>query len=499
MMEATILVLAKFKLRNTATYSLKAILCGHKKQGKSQLLHFFMVLFQNLGELVVYLDQGTVPNFYTNKVDDADHIYAREWKHVYEKNAEVFRNNMENNKRLDVCVTAINAFADNGRKDDFLKIMEKFTDFASENEKKIWILVDEVTRWIENKYTFLPSNDQEPSPFLFILTGNDKMGVWTDSCGFKKDIVDMPFLDKVSGWNLALSLAKEHNFNLVDRLVELGVHPEGAPEFIEKQFVGIPGYIAYFVMELKEIRTELSDSVFYGFSSRVTTFLDKVPWEDRWFAKSALNSIQCSNFDPWLPIRKLGICGSKPPPRQIEIIIMRWLVRWNKLDRIYSADELAKQCRENVLKGFLLELEMVTKMELGERIYSNRIELINKTWVQSEDDIKFFDSNDFSICVYNGQAIDTINPTSWIIIKVPPCFPIMDAFVVENTRSIVNFYAVQITRSKQPFVRYMSSPKNQRHVQLLVENVWSKLNMLGPTPVLKYAHIALKCDYNSDD
>jgi hypothetical protein len=62
MLKAATLVLAKFKFKESRYVCRRAVLWGQKNHGKSQLLHFLMVLFQNLGELVVFLDQSAIFN-----------------------------------------------------------------------------------------------------------------------------------------------------------------------------------------------------------------------------------------------------------------------------------------------------------------------------------------------------------------------------------------------------------------------------------------------------
>jgi hypothetical protein len=513
MMNAANIVLQKVALNEKETINCpRVVLWGHKNQGKSQLLHFLFVLFQSLDELVVYLDKSVMPLDESGEVADVTNILK--WKETFSSKVSEIQyslmNEEVNEKICEDCIQNVDIFSKSGKKQDFIEMIKSVRIFAklehNNNNNKVWVIVDEVTAWKQNKLGYFLPNDQDESPFHFIVTGSAEMGTWTSEQHLRDDVVDMPFLDLNSGWNFAFILAEKLGYNLENKLEEQGVIIDGGPEFLEQQFGGVPGYIAEFVFEIKNDVPMFT--FFIKLEERIFSVMNKgarVSKQD--LATNTLIEINKPN-NPWDGIRNLGLCGKFPPRGQIAVMILRWLDQYapNDKERTLQAIAKLKTSVDKGLQGCLLELELLTKLEIGKTdIILKHVSLNNNLWVLTPKiiDIDLSKLTDLSVLTYNGTAVETeqLKSRKWVMVKVPSCFPVLDVLMVEITKNGIQFFILQITRSEDPFTTHDTHktchPKSTVRLNAFIQAVCEKLNIRDPIPDLQYVLIAPFCNINS--
>ena len=180
-----------------------AILFGHKKQGKSQLLFFLMKLLQGLGEPVVYVDKSIIPHGSDSAVSD---LQRKQWcVNLWQSEIEGL---FEGGATESSLKAKLDMFAGSGEINHFQSFFKQLELVA--DGRRVWLLVDEVGRFMQyekktNNVLITFPAEQDRTPFHWITTGSIGMGEFVSGRRRRDFVWDLP----VFSWAESLEFAQK--------------------------------------------------------------------------------------------------------------------------------------------------------------------------------------------------------------------------------------------------------------------------------------------------
>lgn len=325
-------------------------------------------------------------------------------------------------------------------------LLEDLSIIVADESYRVWILVDNLTKW-ENPGVLhhrLFPKEGEPSRFHFIVTGGVGMGKWTSERGLEESVVDLPFLSKDAGWRLATNL--EHKLSASDLKQHLVDYGEPA-DHIESKFGGVPGYIVDLVLKYKQgggIDDRLSK-----LQRDLTELLEKGFPIPQTFAETCLTALRTP--DRWRFLRRADLCGRLPPRGAIAKMILEWLVSFGKPNPSEVLTRFRTMfCKNASIDGHVLEMLELIKMEDFQPIDTYKLELVGGKW-ETQKDVRLLGEPGM-LCYFDDEVVEvTEKVLKWYVVKVPDCFPVADAVILMKVQKSLSLYWIQITRSPEPF------------------------------------------------
>lgn len=446
------------------------VVFGHKNHGKSQFLFFLVQFLKSCGELVLYLDKSILPKKGKELYNVSFDTCVQYWKKDFDNIAEV-------KKQLQKFLSerTQSSFADS-----FLTALE---EFAKNN--RVWIIVDEVTSFED----IMPlPEEQEKSPFHWVITGSVGLSSFVAKQHLKRWVFNLPRFTSQESADFALKLSKELQVKHEDLLDAFGVKWDSTQtttmttttaattssdasgsarkrlgDVLEEFFGGIPGYIAECLLGLSkgEAVSDYTGELYERIGSVILKAAKERGVLVEGLARDWLKEFK-DPVIPWLSLRDSGLCGTDGPPRGV---IFTSVLRRLFLHNTDNDENLAairhfrsKYGRDAGLDGCLLELEEITKLRSGQRLQTIRVSLKAGNW-QHDNGIHVLYDSQFTMFRYDERqqiivesANEPLTKHQWHLVEVAVGFPVVDIVLVSTAdANILQVYAIQITRSTDPF------------------------------------------------
>ena len=245
-----------FKKYRTFGEDTRAVVFGHKNQGKTQFLYFLAKLLQALGEGVVYLDKSIVPGENEKLTDVEDDGCCL---HKWQQELLVF---LGQNEGAEKVKSALEQFAAEGRRESFGEFHTALRSCVRRHKLRVWMIVDEAATEEIGSFPIVLPKEQTPSNFHFVLTGSVGIARFTSDRHLDKWVWDLPLFTPAKAAVLAVKLHAALQLEGVDLWDALGVKrsPANPAAFdlehlgaaLEELFGGVPGYIAELLLELSK-------------------------------------------------------------------------------------------------------------------------------------------------------------------------------------------------------------------------------------------------------
>jgi hypothetical protein len=245
----------------------RAVIFGHKFQGKTQFLFFLAKLLQELGEGVLFLDPSIAPpdNFDETKVED-QFCCLHEWK--TQLNEFLNKHAEHHQEAVDKATKALEEFAKGGQPKCFAAFWTALEKFKGATGARIWMLIDEapndafvpVAKGGRGFPVVLPE-EQVRSEFHFVVTGSSGMAQFVADRNLKNWVWDLPLFVAPEAAKFAQHLADElkfpDSFDLWDAVGakkggDASVDKTNLGEKLDELFGGVPGYIAQLMATLSQ-------------------------------------------------------------------------------------------------------------------------------------------------------------------------------------------------------------------------------------------------------
>jgi hypothetical protein len=447
----------------------RAVVFGHKHQGKTQFLFFITKLLQALGEGVVYLDKSIAPKGDKKKADvKAKHFCP----YVWQEKLVAFLGEKEG---AEAVVTALSTFRDDGLPGDFEMFHDALRDFTRATGARVWLIVDEAaSEELKTFRSYMPE-EQEPDIFHSIITGSVGIASFVSDRHLEKWTWDLPLFAPLEAAQLATKLltAKQSD-NDVDMWDALGIKKsennatanQDLGDALEELFGGVAGYTAELVLALVEGET-LSAYVL-KLSTRVNAIIvkasEKKSISPEALAKFWLDQMRATD-NTWSCVRDAGLCGTEAPRGVIFSLMLKWLL-------IYAPGEdklmVVKRFRQKFmadagLDGNLLELQEILQLQAGISMAAVRLCLSSdgKSW-EPNDVIQLpsagGETPQLWTCTHVDKYVmvekgDEVKGAKWNVVQLPTGFPVIDVLLFQHgtEENTLHFYLVQITRAEDPF------------------------------------------------
>jgi hypothetical protein len=218
-----------------------AIIFAHKKQGKSQLLFFLMKLLQALGEPVILVDKSIIPKVENRPVEEAE--WCLGW--WFDPFAAWLGKQGEGDQVVKEVKDSLETYKESRLANHFYDFFLALKKLARKH--RIWLLADEVGKFFQEpgskvKLLDFPT-EQDPTPFLWILTGSIGIGEFVARRHLRPFVWDIPVFDKEQSHTFTLKLAEALNLSLDRLCTEFSVQEEGLADFLYEHYGGIVGHI----------------------------------------------------------------------------------------------------------------------------------------------------------------------------------------------------------------------------------------------------------------
>eukprot|EP00978_Attheya_sp_CCMP212_P024948 scaffold79290_cov41-Attheya_sp.AAC.4 len=204
----------------------RAVVFGHKNQGKTQFLFFLIKMLQALGEGVVYLDPKVAPvaedkvtaEWLTEKARQLDTNLA-EWKgpfvaflRKYEatglgawtKSWFVAQDPVA--VEASKAARALDVFATEGAPTHFMEFQIALFNFVKASKMRVWMIVDKAIKY-DSRFKIPWPQEQETDFFHFIMTGSIGIHDFVSMHGLSSWVWDLPVFTPQEAAAFALKLA----------------------------------------------------------------------------------------------------------------------------------------------------------------------------------------------------------------------------------------------------------------------------------------------------
>jgi hypothetical protein len=189
-----------FRTYQTFGAKTRAVVFGHKQQGKTQFLYFVTKLLQALGEGVVYLDKSIAP---AERMEVAKVKRKTCCLHEWQKELVAF---LGQKQCAETVNKALAQFADDGKPGSFRDFFVVLEDFTENTEARVWMIVDEAATEEISSFPIVLPKDQDPSNFHFVLTGSVGIARFTSDRHLDKAVWDLPLFSPSEAATLAEKL-----------------------------------------------------------------------------------------------------------------------------------------------------------------------------------------------------------------------------------------------------------------------------------------------------
>ena len=367
----------------------------------------------------------------------------------------------------------------------------------------MWVLIDEVSKFEATEFPITLPEEQRESPFNYIVTGSLGIASFIQKRHLEHFVWDLPTFTQNETGTFARKLAKPLDVNLFEAFdipKSAGSNSDDAGDFtaveakLQDLFGGIPGYIAELLFGLKKGKS-LSDYA-YVLNDRIETIIKNVANGDanmKELSRTWITGMR-SPTNNWGSLRNAGLCGRNAPPGIIFTTILQNLLLYAQYKNKATEDLSVinhflnhfKNRIDSGTAGNLLELQTIAGLKNNGHL--NCVELVydgkSEEWMKSSPQ-NLPTEKDAIICTYDEKngTISTLSnetsPSSWCIVILPPCFPLVDVLV--GCKNEPHIYLIQITYAEDPFVKHvtcetLSYPASKRRVDSLVKAFGKYLN-----------------------
>jgi hypothetical protein len=489
------------------------VIVGHKNQGKSQFLYFLMKVLQQLGEIVVFLDETVLPKEGREGVAiSKGHEFAvKFWQESFNENLDACQS-PETNKAIGEIKKSLTQFAKNVKPKSFKNFHSTLWQFAQamldkrDQGKRVWVLIDEVTKLEESKFPIGMPEEQRESPFNYIVTGSLGIATFIQKKHLGHFVWDLPTFAQEQTGTFARKLSESIKVNLFEALdipaiktddtagssasansADADDNFEAVGARLHSMFGGIPGYIAELLFGLK--KGQLLSNYAFELNDRICAIINKSaksPGLVKDLCRLWLVQMR-SHKNNWNCLRDAGLCGTHAPPGIIFSVLLDNLLLCAQYEDKARADidviDHFLSEFEGMLDfgtaGNLLELKTITELNNGGSLKCVKLvrNEMAKNW-EEEKPQQLLPKLPAIMCSYDeikGSIFTFANEnlgSSWYAVMLPPCFPLVDVLV--GCKTPLHIYLVQITNAEDPFAEHftyetLSNSKSKSRVDALVK------------------------------
>jgi hypothetical protein len=389
----------------------RAVIFGHKNQGKTQFLFFLTKLLQALGEGVVYLDPDvSLEKGKFKEDDDAEEVENN--LTIWRGQLETFLDKQTDHDTVKEVKEKLDEFAKNANSINFKGFRKVLSKFVKKESVRVWLIVDETAKY-HDMFDIPWPTGQGRDLFHFVLTGSKGISSFVGKRSLKAWVWDLPVFSPNETAVFAVKLAQALELPLEDLYDALGVKVEtkkggkeekqagsdGADDDVdahadekyaelyenlgarlEELFGGVLGYTAECLLGLKkgesltdyalQLKSSGSDSSVLGAMKAAA----KGDHNLEALCKAWFNLINRRDSD-WGFLRDAGLCGSGAPRGVILRFVLENIYDLYAKDKGNALLNLVQKLQGELPKddagfqGNLLELETILQCKRGSGLF----------------------------------------------------------------------------------------------------------------------------------
>jgi hypothetical protein len=487
----------------------RAVIFGHKNQGKTQFLFFLVKLLQALGEGVVYLDLDISPPAEIGAAVTAEWLHeesenAVENLNVWGKQFTAFLQN-KGEEATDV-QTKLEAFSNSPTPMAFKLFIKTLTTFTKDNGGRVWMMADEAAKY-DTRFRIPWPQEQKADVFHFVFTGSKGIASFVTNRSLHKWVWDLPVFSVEEVATHALQLCILLKLSVRRLLDELGVKEmvalssssssssslaaaepddnniehvtqetsESLGERLEELFGGVMGYTVECILALNkgeslgaflaQLKSGKSSSSVLGVMIVAANGIHNLES----LCKAWFNLMKSPN-NSWGFLCDVGLCDSGAPRGVIlryviELIGYCYLPPTTESTLLNLVQFLQGTLTPNDagFHGNLLELEFILLRKQGESFSVKLLSLIQSAWnvdLNARELLPLCEGRKVppTLWVYteeNGSLLNGSRSTGWHLVELPTGFCVFDLLLVQvRNQDDVEIFGIQVTVSKKPFAKH---------------------------------------------